>query len=90
MTATPRNPLRRHRVAAAALLLAAGVGALAAPPAKKSAASPPTSSGADITGILFSRFLRNCSRILIDVPRIASQTAIRPPSLKPQTESVWR
>ena len=37
MTATPRNPLRRHRVAAAALLLAAGAGALAAPPAKKGA-----------------------------------------------------
>ena len=31
--ATPRIPLRRHRVAAAALLLAAGTGALAAPPA---------------------------------------------------------
>ena len=38
MTATPRIPLRRPRVAAA-LLLAAGAGALAAPPAKKGAAA---------------------------------------------------
>jgi len=41
MTATPRIPLRRHRVAAAALLLAAGTGAHAAPPAKKGAAAAP-------------------------------------------------